>query len=495
VENTISRGVQFMKNAKKYMDLFGDKNGPSIIFEFPEIYKNNYIECRKRGGKIRFITEITKDNIRYCKELVDIVDEFRHLEGFVGGIAISESEFMTTTSLRNKQLLTQIFYSNAKEVVDQGQYIFNTFWNKATPAEQRFREIEEGVEPIATKVLKDSDEIFGYIKHVMENSSSRQLCSSTGAMQIVFDNFLDYYKRILERHKKGEGTGIQWITSIDSGNRELVEIFLSIGVQVRHLRNLPPMNFAVDGKHFHATIENMEDGKLMHSLLTSNDPIYVSHYSAIFNELWKNGIDAEQRIRDIDNGTDLADIEVFQNASRTKEVYLDIVKKATKEILFVFPTTNSFSRQYKIGAMELAKSSVRKHDSKIRILMPENNISYKLLQQLKEEIPGHIDIRYIEQMSDTKSTILVIDRKKSLVMELRDDSKTVFEEAIGLSTYSNSKAGVLSYVAIFENLWKQTELYQDIKEAHELLKIHDKMQKEFINIAAHELRTPPYSQY
>ena len=49
------------------------------------------------------------------------------------------------------------------------------------------------------------------------------------------------------------------------------------------------------------------------------------------------------------------------------------------------------------------------------------------------------------------ATILVVDRKASLVMELRDDSKTTFDEAIGLSTYSNSKAGVLSYVAIFEN--------------------------------------------
>jgi len=93
-------------------------------------------------------------------------------------------------------------------------------------------------------------------------------------------------------------------------------------------------------------------------------------------------------------------------------------------------------------------------------------------------------------MSDTKATILVVDRKESLVMELRDDSKRTFDEAIGLSTYSNSKAGVLSYVAIFENLWKQTELYDDIKKAHEQLKIHDKMQKEFINVAAHELRTP-----
>jgi signal transduction histidine kinase len=86
-------------------------------------------------------------------------------------------------------------------------------------------------------------------------------------------------------------------------------------------------------------------------------------------------------------------------------------------------------------------------------------------------------------MTETKATILVVDRKASLVMELRDDSKTTFVEAIGLSTYSNSKAGVLSYVAIFENLWIQSDLY-------EKLKINDKMQKEFINVAAHELRTP-----
>ena len=71
--------------------------------------------------------------------------------------------------------------------------------------------------------------------------------------------------------------------------------------------------------------------------------------------------------------------------------------------------------------------------------------------------------------------ILVVDRKVSLVMELRDNSKTTFDEAIGLSTYSNSKAGVLSYVAIFENLWVLTELYKQVKEANERLTLHDKM--------------------
>ncbi|HET7391078.1 MAG TPA: histidine kinase dimerization/phospho-acceptor domain-containing protein, partial [Nitrososphaeraceae archaeon] len=84
-----------------------------------------------------------------------------------------------------------------------------------------------------------------------------------------------------------------------------------------------------------------------------------------------------------------------------------------------------------------------------------------------------------------------------LVMELKDDTKSTFYEAIGLSTYSNSKAGVLSYAAIFENLWRQAELYEQLKKsneelaaANEQLKVHGKMQREFIDIAAHELRTP-----
>ncbi|MGN6624936.1 MAG: sensor histidine kinase, partial [Candidatus Nitrosocosmicus sp.] len=93
-------------------------------------------------------------------------------------------------------------------------------------------------------------------------------------------------------------------------------------------------------------------------------------------------------------------------------------------------------------------------------------------------------------MSNTKATIVVVDRKHFLVMELKDDTKDSFARAIGQSIYSTSKAGVLSYVAIFENLWKQSELNQEIKESNEKLKNNDKMQKEFINTATHELRTP-----
>jgi signal transduction histidine kinase len=235
----------------------------------------------------------------------------------------------------------------------------------------------------------------------------------------------------------------------------------------------------------------MEGGKPMEHLLISNEPAYISHYNYVFEELWKNGIDAAERIKDIESGIDLADIEVIPSSARTQEIYLDIVKSATEEILWIFPTTNALLRQDKMGAIPSAIQAAKERNVKVRILVPTNRLVEQKIYDLKQHCPSCvIDVRYIEQMSETKATILVVDRKSSLVMELRDDSKTTFIEAIGLSTYSNSKAGVSSYVAIFENLWRQAELYAQLKEANEQLKIHDKMQREFIHIAAHELRTP-----
>ena len=53
-----------------------------------------------------------------------------------------------------------------------------------------------------------------------------------------------------------------------------------------------------------------------------------------------------------------------------------------------------------------------------------------------------------------------------------------------IAAYSNSKPIALAYASIFESLWKQTELHQKLSKMYEELRIHDKMQKEFIDIAS-----------
>jgi two-component system sensor histidine kinase VicK len=70
-----------------------------------------------------------------------------------------------------------------------------------------------------------------------------------------------------------------------------------------------------------------------------------------------------------------------------------------------------------------------------------------------------------------------------LIIETKEDSKDSSYEAAGLGAYSNSIHMASSYISIFEFLWKQIELSDKIR-------LHDKMQNEFVNTAAHELRTP-----
>jgi signal transduction histidine kinase len=88
------------------------------------------------------------------------------------------------------------------------------------------------------------------------------------------------------------------------------------------------------------------------------------------------------------------------------------------------------------------------------------------------------------------STIIIVDRIYVLATELKNDSKLSFEEAVGVTTFSTSQPTVLSYVSIFESLWVQTEMSEDLTRVNEKLMQSEELERDFINTAAHELRTP-----
>jgi hypothetical protein len=94
--------------------------------------------------------------------------------------------------------------------------------------------------------------------------------------------------------------------------------------------------------------------------------------------------------------------------------------------------------------------------------MPSHKLTEQTIADLRKYAQKGIDIRFIKQAENVMATFLVVDRKFSLVMEIRDDLKETFDESIGSSVYSTSKAGVLSYVSLFESLWSQTELYEQL---------------------------------
>src|SRR5215469_17120658 len=213
----------------------------------------------------------------------------------------------------------------------------------------------------------------------------------------------------------------------------------------------------------------------------------------ISDHFWNKAIPTEQEIKEIDieKGTlDKPDtVQVIRDPVQIQNIAYEVGMAAKDEILIIYSSANAFHRQEKLGTINTLRETVKESGVKARVLVPKGESIEATVQKLRQQ-DGKIDIRHIEPGLQTYVTIVVVDRKSSLVVELKDDTKESSYEAMGWGTYSNRKATVLSYVSIFESLWKQSELYQKLSELFEELKIRDKVQTEFINIAAHELRNP-----
>src|ERR671915_1353691 len=246
--------------------------------------------------------------------------------------------------------------------------------------------------------------------------------------------------------------------------------------EVRYLDGIKGNAVAVNETACLTTI-NLKMGNFTPYAITNTVRDIVEQQKFTFETLWAKAVPAEHRLREIEQGVEPQRIEVVYDAGQALELYQSMIMFAEKEIKIMFPTTNAVIRQDKAGILFLLQEAAKK--CQVKVLMPNEEL-------IRNFIPingSNITTKFIEQEESGKATILIVDNKASLMMELKDDRKKTFHEAIGLSTYSNSKAGVLSYVSMFESLWKQTQLYEELKS-------NEKMQKEFINIAAHELRTP-----
>lgn len=355
-----------------------------------------------------------------------------------------------------------------------------------------------------TRVLNNPSQISEQIRHIAETYSDLSIASTFGGLQLIHNTFLDSYKKILGKYKKGEGNGIRWITNIEEECVELVKTFLDLNMQIKHVKNLPPINFAVGKNEVNLTIEKMEGGKMIQSLITSNEPSYVAYFYSIFEQLWDEGVDAQDRIRNITEGrAEETDIEIIPNPKKGIDNAWKILRSAKKEILIVCSTSNAFRRQLQIGGLQLLKEIVEKNNVKVRILVPADTEAKLTIKEISISNPG-IDIRSLEEALQTSITIIIVDRKECIIVESKDDTKETPYDAAGITTYSNSKTIATSYVSIFESLWNQTELFEELKKSNRQLanlykqviatnkqmKTSSNMQKEFINVAAHELRAP-----
>lgn len=485
-EDTTRAVVQFFTNASA-VSACTDSLAPSVAMGVEPI-KKCYQDLKSRKAKVRWITDITRDNLSYCKTLLKYA-EVRHLHGIKGNFGVSDTAYIAAAVLNKAQPVPELLYSSARSIVEQNKHIFDTLWSKAILAEDRIREIEEGVIRPETRAVKDPNEILQDTIGMLRRSNQYSVCSVSDGLLYAYNNSFDAFKEILNQGSSGKHSGIRWVTSIDDNQDsrllEVVKTFMNLGMQIRHVKTIPPMNFGVSEKEMGITIESIRGGSLNASAIFSSEPQFVEQFAAVFEEIWNNGIDARRRIEEI-KGQKEAFIDVIQNPVEIQKRYHALVSSAKQQVLLFLPTTTAYRREEKIGIFEsLEKAAAVGAD--IRILIPtDEGIGQEIQEKVKSK--KGFTIRRIKTNipTEVRSKILIVDRREYLMIELKDNSKETFVEAVGSAIFSNSKSTILSYVTMFDSLWGQSELY-------EKLEAHDKMQREFINIAAHELRTPVQS--
>jgi two-component system sensor histidine kinase VicK len=136
----INMASQFASNAENRIDACTDYTRPSLIAEIREL-KKAFRDAKRRGVKLRYVTEITAENVSFCKELLtSMVNELRHLDGIKGNFYVSEKEYIALATLHeNDKPLSHIIHSNMKEIVEEQQCIFDTLWSKANQSQPKIK--------------------------------------------------------------------------------------------------------------------------------------------------------------------------------------------------------------------------------------------------------------------------------------------------------------------------------------------------------------------
>lgn len=351
----------------------------------------------------------------------------------------------------------------------------------------------------ATKVLYGVETVVNTIIEFLNRTNDVVYACVDQTRPVLTLDTLDLKNAFL--YAKRRGVKLHYVTEITKDNISYCKQLMDMVDELRHLDGIKG-NFYVSESGYLAPATAHEVGKSASQVIYSNVTEIIEHQRYVFDSFWNKAIQAGDRIREIEEGIDLAKTEVIQSPQKIMDTFLDMIKLAKHEILLILPTINAFLREERIGTFELLKSSILERNVIVRIITPINdqieallrNVSVTLAKALPPELqgkdkkrPGGLQVQrsaiQFKEAAVTTVTILVIDRKVSLAIEKTDDTKPDFMEAVGLATYSNSEPTVVSYVSIFEALWKQAELVNQ-------LEVHDKLQREFINIASHEMKTP-----
>ncbi|MEO9320682.1 MAG: hypothetical protein ABI361_08425 [Nitrososphaera sp.] len=250
--------------------------------------------------------------------------------------------------------------------------------------------------------------------------------------------------------QKANGVKFRCVTEISKENLSLCKELMK-DFELFHTPALSGSFLISDGQQYVAYLNGSN------RLLKVTNKDYLDSQNFFMSLAIKDALPANQRIKEIGRGTGNEFKETLRDPAYVRNLISELLKDAVYEISILFSTKNSFLMAEREGILEeIGRAS--ESGIKVRLLVMHDDAVKEITNtKLKAEYPN-VRINFLQQLILARITTLIVDQAISLAVEVKDVADATFQDAVGLSTYSNSESTVYSDASIFESLWIQSEV-------------------------------------
>ena len=328
------------------------------------------------------------------------------------------------------------------------------------------------------------------LRLLSKSKSGVDICSNYTVLSLAIVD--EVFQKALSEAKR-RGVKLRCVIEITKENivycKELMR-----RVELRHLDGLKGTFILNEREYLSISTATLLEGKTIPQIVHTDIEQIVEQQQHIFDTFWNKTISAQEKIGEIEKEVEPFNIDIIRDRKYAESLFTSEIQHARSEVLIAVSSIRYLEYLTEIGLINSIKQAKSKGVN-VMILYSEEKRDGIAAVQVISAITRYAKIKRI---SGIQGSILLIDNSK--VLTISEDERVDALVAI----YSDSKSLVKNFGSLLDTLWNETEILKSIirvkdnladtnkqlAEANEQLKIHHKMQEEFINIASHEIKTP-----